>query len=109
MPNIFANIPTDLPKELTELLCESCEKSNLRIERIVSRGQSSPEGFWYDSDKSEWVMLLKGSAAILFEDNPAPLELQPGDYLNIPAHTKHRVERTPDNEDSVWLAIHYGS
>jgi len=107
MPNIFANIPDDLPEELVEVLCKNSENSDLRIKRIVSRGQSSPEGFWYDSDKNEWVILLKGSAAILFEDNPTPLELLPGDYLNIPAHTKHRVERTDQNEDSVWLAIHY--
>ena len=111
MPNIFANIPADLPEELTEVLCErskSGKKSNVRIERIVSRGHRSPEGFWYDSDKNEWVLLLKGSAAIEFEDTPVPLELLPGDYLNIPAHTKHRVERTAEDEDSVWLAIHYG-
>ena len=111
MPNIFANIPADLPEELIEVLCENCkgcEKSDLRIERIISRGHRSAEGFWYDSDKSEWVLLLKGSAAIAFEDNPTPLELLPGDYLNIPAHTKHRLERTDENEDSVWLAIHYG-
>jgi len=79
MPNIFANIPDDLPEELVEVLCKNSENSDLRIKRIVSRGQSSPEGFWYDSDKNEWVILLKGSAAILFEDNPTPLELLPGD------------------------------
>ena len=27
----------------------------LRIERIVSEGHVSPEGFWYDQDEPEWV------------------------------------------------------
>jgi cupin 2 domain-containing protein len=102
--NIFDEIPAALPEELfTDLL----RTPNVRIERIVSRGQSSPEGFWYDQAQNEWVILVKGAARILFEDDAEPVELEQGSYLNIPAHRKHRVEWTDPNQKTVWLAVHY--
>jgi cupin 2 domain-containing protein len=79
---------------------------HLRIERIVSTGQASPPGHWYDQDRVEWVILLRGSAAILFEGESAPRLLAPGDYLLIPAHARHRVEWTASDRPTVWLAVH---
>ncbi len=78
----------------------------LRIERIVSYGQCSPEGFWYDQDENEWVLLLDGSATLSFEEGD-PVDLKPGDHLNIPAGTRHRVEKTEQNGRTVWLAVFY--
>jgi cupin 2 domain-containing protein len=102
--NIFDEIPAALPEELlTDLL----RTSNVRIERIVSHGQSSPEGFWQDQSQNEWVILVKGAARILFEDEAEAVELEQGSYLNIPAHRKHRVEWTDPKQKTVWLAIHY--
>lgn len=80
---------------------------NVRIERIVSRGHASPAGFWYDQDTIEWVALLKGSATLRFENEPEPMELQPGDWIEIPAHCRHRVEATSAKVTTVWLAIHW--
>ena len=77
-----------------------------RIERIVSTGQSSEAGFWYDQKQAEWVVLLSGSAALLFEGETAPRILRPGDYIEIPPHARHRVEWTDANEPTVWLAVH---
>ena len=102
--NLFDGIPGELPQELfTDLL----NRADFRIERIVSDGHSSPEGFWYNADGHEWVILLQGSAVIEFEGETDPVELRPGSYVNIPAHTKHRVARTALEEQTVWLAIHY--
>ncbi len=102
--NLFDGIPGELPQELfTDLL----NTADFRIERIVSYGHSSPEGFWYNEDGHEWVILLRGSAVIEFEGETDPVELRPGSYVNIPAHTKHRVARTALEEKTVWLAIHY--
>lgn len=85
------NLFTDLPEELSdELLTTLLEVASARIERIVSHGHVSPEGFWYDQDEHEWVIILKGAARVRFEDRP--LEMKPGDFVNIPAHKKHRVE-----------------
>jgi cupin 2 domain-containing protein len=103
LPNLFANLPASSPDELFATLLET---PGLRIERIVSYGQSSREGFWYDQPQGEWVALLSGSATIRFEDRV--VELQPGDYLDIPAHTRHRVEATSTEEPTIWLAVHYG-
>jgi cupin 2 domain-containing protein len=103
--NLFISIPSELPKELIETLAES---AHVRIERIVSRGHASPEGFWYDQEQAEWVILLRGSAVLRFEDHDQPLEMQPGDFINIAAHRKHRVEWTTPEEPTVWLAVHYG-
>jgi cupin 2 domain-containing protein len=104
LTNLFADIPTDLPEELIQpLLCTP----GLRIERIVSLGHRSPEGFWYDQEAHEWVLVLKGAARLRF-DGEEPIELRPGAVVNIPAHRRHRVEWTDPSEPTIWLAIHYG-
>ena len=77
----------------------------MRIERIVSQGHSSPHGFWYDQDQNEWVVLLKGAARLEFEDEK--VELRHRDFINIPAHRKHRVDWTTPDEPTVWLGVRY--
>jgi cupin 2 domain-containing protein len=77
----------------------------VRIERIVSHGHASPGGFWYDQDRHEWVVVLTGAARLRFDDDI--VELKPGDFATIPAHTKHRVEWTTPDEPTVWLAVLY--
>ena len=101
--NLFTNIPTTLPQELFTTLLEA---PNVRIERIVSTGHASPEGFWFDQDQHEWVLVLQGAARLQFEDNT--IDLTPGDHVNIPAHQKHRVEWTTPDEPTIWLAVFYG-
>lgn len=106
MGNIFKDIPSDLPDELIEKIAGDEEKG-ITVERIISRGHSSPPGFWYDQDNNEFVILLKGKAALLFKETNRLVEMSPGDYIEIPAHTLHRVEWTSAEEDTVWFAIHY--
>ena len=101
--NIFKNIPTFLPGEFFELIVES---DNLKVERIISDGHNSPSDFWYDQDKNELVIILKGSAILEFE-NDDKVELNEGDYLIIPAHKRHRVESTDKSQKTIWLAVHY--
>jgi cupin 2 domain-containing protein len=103
MNNLFNNIPADLPEEVTEALLAS---ESVRIERIVSHGHASPQDFWYDQDQHEWVVVLSGSTKLRFED--ATVEMKPGDYINIPAHKRHRVEWTTPDEPTIWLAVFYG-
>lgn len=79
----------------------------MRVERIVSTGQASPPGFWYDQQQAEWVVLLSGAAELRFEDEPEPRRLGPGDWINIAPHRRHRVDWTDPDHPSVWLAIHY--
>jgi cupin 2 domain-containing protein len=98
--NLYAQIPKHAAQELfTELL----STEQVRIERIVSFGQASPEGFWYEQAESEWVLLLEGSAQVRMGDQL--LDLVPGDYLTIPSGTPHRVEKTDENGRTVWLAV----
>ena len=101
--NIFAQIPEQLPEELFECILK---QDNIVIERIVSNGHISPVGQWYDQAKDEWVILLQGKATLLFEKDNNLISLTPGDYLLIPAHTRHRVEWTQPDFNTVWLAIH---
>lgn len=103
MDNLFADIPSSLPAEWTEVLAQS---SHVRIERIVSTGHTSPQDFWYDQDEHEWVIVLKGQAKLQFDQDHSVL-LRCGDYLNIPAHRRHRVEWTSETEPTVWLAVFY--
>jgi cupin 2 domain-containing protein len=102
--NLFEGIAPNLPAEqITTLLAAS----NIRIERIVSHGHTSPPGFWYDQDKPEWVIVLAGSAAVRFEGEPEARSLKRGDYLHIPAHVRHRVVWTDVHEPTIWLAMHH--
>lgn len=100
--NLFTGLPANLPDELLTTLLKA---ANIRIERIVSHGHVSPDGFWYDQDEHEWVIVLKGAATLRFEDSV--VELKPGDFVNIPAHKKHRVEWTTPEEATIWLAVFY--
>lgn len=102
--NLLSNLPSNLPEELTTVLQEA---NGVRIERIVSTGHKSPEGFWYDQPEHEWVMVLNGAARLQFEDRV--VELKVGDWINIPAHQRHRVEWTNPAEPTVWLAVFYGA
>ncbi|MEM6612768.1 MAG: cupin domain-containing protein [Cyanobacteria bacterium P01_C01_bin.72] len=102
MTNIFA-LPSSLPnKELFESIVST---ENILIERIISTGQSSPPGEWYEQDKDEWVILLQGGAILSYEDNSI-IKLTAGDYIFIPAHQKHRVEYTSSQPPCIWLAVH---
>jgi len=100
--NLFTVVAASLPEELVQTLLAT---PNLRIERIVSDGHASPEGLWYDQEQHEFVVLLKGAARLRFEDEE--IDLNPGDFIDIPAHRRHRVEWTTPDEQTVWLAVHY--
>jgi len=103
--NIFDDIPSSPPGELFQTLLQT---PALRIERIVSNGHASPDGFWYDQDSAEWVLLLSGGARLRFEGEE-PVEMKPGSFINIPAHRRHRVEWTDAGQPTVWLAIYYAT
>lgn len=104
--NIYSNIPTEFQDELFE---ELIRNSSFKLERIISKGHATPRGEWYDQDRDEWVILLKGSAGLLIEGKDEIVTLKPGDYIHLPAHLKHRVEWTEPGKETVWVALHYWS
>jgi cupin 2 domain-containing protein len=101
--NLCADVPENLPAEQSLTLAEI---SGAKIERIVSTGQASPPGFWYDQDATEWVFLIAGSAGLLIEGERFARVLGPGDFMEIPAHVRHRVEWTDAGKPTIWLAVH---
>jgi len=101
--NLFTDLPDPLPEEFIQTLLIA---SGVRVERIVSYGHASPEGFWYDQADDEWVLLLGGAARVRFAEGDV-LEMVPGSFVNIPAHRRHRVEWTDPARPTIWLAIHY--
>jgi cupin 2 domain-containing protein len=104
--NLLSGFPTDAPKEqVAELL----SRPNLRIERIVSTGQSSPPDFWYDQPDAEWVLVLQGEALLRFEDEDDARRLKAGDFVEIAAHRRHRVDWTDPTQPTIWLAVHYSA
>jgi cupin 2 domain-containing protein len=102
--NLFANLPSALSAEQIEILHTA---SGIKIERIVSHGQSSPDGFWYDQADDEWVLVTAGAATIQIEGEREPRVMKAGDYLNIPTGTRHRVSWTDPSQPTIWLAVHY--
>jgi cupin 2 domain-containing protein len=105
MLNIYEQIPKEFSNELFDEILK--DAGPFRLERIVSSGHSTPEDEWLDQQESEWVILLKGSSGILIEGESEAVVLKPGDYLRIPAYTKHRVQWTDAETETVWLALHY--
>ena len=104
--NIFENIIVD---KTSEEFIDLISTKNVRIERIVSNGQTSQEDFWYDQDENEFVIVLDGSAILEIEEEGKikTVELNKNDYINIKAHTKHRVSYTDTSKPTVWLAVFY--
>jgi len=103
MRNLFGDIPDHLPEELFQTLARS---EAVHIERIVSRGHATAPGEWYDQERREFVLLLQGGARLEFADG-REVNLAPGDWLDVPAHDRHRVTWTDPGQDTIWLAVHY--
>jgi cupin 2 domain-containing protein len=102
MANIFT-LPPQLPeREFVESLVSG---QNLAIERIISTGHTTPMGEWYDQNLDEWVIVLQGEATLAYADG-SKLEMKPGDYVFLPAHQLHRVDRTTNDPPCIWLAVH---
>lgn len=102
MANFF-DLPEKLPLE--EVFQPLVENDSILIERIISTGQTTPTGKWYDQPRDEWVILLQGAAKLGYEDG-STIDLKPGDYVLIPANQKHRVEYTSTEPPCIWLAVH---
>jgi len=103
--NLLAPLPDARGAEIVDKLLS---RPGVRIERIVSLGQASPLGFWYDQREAEWVLLLSGAARLRFADEAEARLLAPGDWLDIAPHRRHRIDWTDPAMPTVWLAIFYG-
>lgn len=103
--SLLSDIPASLPDERFDTLLA---RPGLRIERIVSTGHASPPDFWYDQPQDEWVCVIAGSASLVIEGEAAPRMMKPGDWIEIPAHKRHRVVWTDASCPTVWLAVHVG-
>lgn len=101
--SLFDNIPDELPEELFTILASG---TGVTIERIVSKGQASPEGYWYDQETHEWVLVVRGEARLRFEGE-GEVHLKAGDHRLIPAHKRHRVAWTPEDQETIWVAVHF--
>ena len=101
--NLLRDLPPGGAGEVVEHLAAT---SAVRIERIVSRGEASPDGFWYDQDEAEFVLVLSGAARLRFADGEVTA-LDPGDWVDIAPHRRHRVDWTDPEQPTVWLAVFY--
>jgi cupin 2 domain-containing protein len=102
--NLLSPLPVAKAAEHLDALLT---RPGLRIERIVSQGQASPPGFWYDQAEGEWVLLLAGAARLRFADETEARLLGPGDWLDIAPHRRHRVDWTDPAVATIWLAVFY--
>lgn len=104
LANLFTRLDEKTAKEVSTILATG---GSFRLKRIVSTGQATPAGEWYDEPTTEWVALLSGAARLRFEEDDTEIEMRPGDYLTIPPHCRHRVEWTDSEAESVWLAVYF--
>ena len=102
--NLLAAAQPGGDAEIVEVLAQG---RGARVERIVSTGQASPPGFWYDQHDDEFVVLLAGAAVLRFEEGDRRFDFAPGDWVEIAARVRHRVEATQADPPTVWLAIHF--
>lgn len=106
MKPVFQKLSGNLPDvSAGEAVDALLSARGVRLERIVSLGQASPEGFWYDQDEAEWVMVMSGAARLRIEGEPADRALGPGDAVFLPAHCRHRVTWTDPATPTVWVAL----
>lgn len=101
--NLLVDLPDATGSEQFEILWSL---SGIRVERIISQGQATPAGQWYDQDWHEWVVLVQGEAVILLEGEATPRHLRTGDWISLPPRCRHRVQWTPPDRVTVWLALH---
>ncbi|MFZ5896098.1 MAG: cupin domain-containing protein [Myxococcota bacterium] len=101
--NVFTAIPTATPEEFSESLVG---RRGVKFERIVSRGHASPPDFWYDQEQHEFVFVVSGRAVLDFDDGRR-LELSAGDWVQIDAHVRHRVNWTDPEVDTIWLVAFF--
>ena len=101
--NVFAGIQAHLDDELIDVILQG---DNVRVERIVSQGHTSPDSGWYDQEQDEWVIVLQGEAVIAYPAGDE-VRLAAGDYITIPAHVRHKVQWTSPSVQTVWLAVFY--
>ncbi len=105
--NLFS-VEGKLPKADEEEVFEKIiEQEDFLLERIISTGQQSPEGFWYEQQRDEWVVLLQGKATLQFQRPNEEVQLKAGDSILLPALCKHRVSHTSNEPPCIWLALHY--
>lgn len=97
----FKSSPTTSQSNISK---PSLLEKNVRIERIVSNENTTPEGEWYDQSQREWVIVLEGSGSIEIEEGRS-VTLNKGDHLLIEKQERHRVTHTDPN--TIWLAVHF--
>ena len=100
--NLFEALRGPVSEERFDTLARG---GGCRIERILSTGQCSPPGFWYDQAEAEFVLLVSGAARVRLADPDETIELGAGDWLDIAAHRRHRVEWTHPEWETIWLAV----
>ncbi|WP_370280741.1 cupin domain-containing protein [Pontibacterium sp.] len=105
MKSMLTDLPADKAQEHFEDLLA---RPGVKLERIVTYGQATPAGEWYDQAWDEWVMVVQGEAKLLLEQGEQLLHMKPGDHVMLPAHCRHRVEWTPEDKTTIWLALHLG-
>jgi cupin 2 domain-containing protein len=103
--SLWQNLPTQPRAE--EMFDALVERSGLRVERIVSTGQTTPEGEWYDQERDEFVLVVAGAARLRIEGEAEDRALDEGDWIVLPAHCRHRVTWTREDPPTIWLAIHF--
>ncbi|MCB1985660.1 MAG: cupin domain-containing protein [Burkholderiales bacterium] len=104
--NIFSANHVDPEKAEKEVFDVLVSSTAVSIERIISKGHRSPASGWYDQEKNEWVLLLRGRAELTFQDQTT-VRLEEGDFIHLPPHKKHRVSWTDPDKETFWLAVHY--
>lgn len=107
--NLYSDLPEDQHQEHFQTIAEYSSAKNVRIERIVTYGQCTPAGEWYDQVQDEWVMVVQGDAVLLIEREDSTVRecsLKTGDSVLLPAHCRHRVEKVSTGQPVIWLAVH---
>ncbi|MEZ3498373.1 cupin domain-containing protein [Pantoea sp. KPR_PJ] len=107
LTNLFDAFPDAAVRGVQETVEDLLSRPDVRIERIISTGQASPPGFWYSQPQGEWVMVVQGAAGLHIEHEEQERVLRAGDFINLPAQVRHRVNWTSSEEPTLWLAVHY--
>src|SRR5262249_47877818 len=82
-----------------------CNAWNVARGLYFSRG-TSPGARTTRASPRERDLGAPSARSLEFEEG-GEIELAPGDWVDIPAHVRHRVTWTAPDLDMIWLAIFY--
>jgi len=83
------------------------DDANVKIERFLVRGLTSPPDEYADEPSHEVIILLKGRLVLEYAGRDEKVTLKPGDYAVKGSDEKTRADAIAEDEETEWIKVSY--